>query len=270
MLFLLNTFFVPICRTNYRVSFTFPNPFDSSSNQKKINLLTDGNSECHTDPLESLDYRIIESSSMTFTNLKEGKHPTTISQECFEEISLTDWEVSSNYNNESINLEPPFNHDLWEVAGIEWRILLQQAGQLLLISNRIIDKRRFDIKTNLWVDSEIRDYLNGEFYYSLPEHFRSMIIEQPSMDKIFMLDINDAEKYFNVHTRVAFDLSGNASWWWLSSPGESSYQTANVNDNGSILSSGRNVTDSLGGIRPVVWINLLSSTPYHRELDESN
>jgi hypothetical protein len=51
---------------------------------------------------------------------------------------------------------------------------------------------------------------------------------------------------------------GEASWWWLRSPGGSSYYAATVSADGSVIDSGNAVDRSGGGVRPAFWLNLKS------------
>jgi RNA polymerase subunit RPABC4/transcription elongation factor Spt4 len=56
--------------------------------------------------------------------------------------------------------------------------------------------------------------------------------------------------------RIAYDSDGNASWWWLRSPGIHSLYAANVFDDGWVFVNGNSVNNSDGGVRPALWLNL--------------
>lgn len=49
------------------------------------------------------------------------------------------------------------------VLPIEWKVLAIVEGKALLVSDCGLDVRRFDGETNVWEDSELRRWLNGEF-----------------------------------------------------------------------------------------------------------
>ncbi len=52
----------------------------------------------------------------------------------------------------------------FKVEPIRWRVLGESDGGVLLQCDGIIDCKRFDEKTAAYADSEIRAWLNGEFY----------------------------------------------------------------------------------------------------------
>jgi hypothetical protein len=55
-------------------------------------------------------------------------------------------------------------------------------------------------------------------------------------------------------TTYTYD-AGTASWWWLRSPGYSSYLAANVGNGGGVHGGGLGV-DNVLGVRPALWTNL--------------
>ena len=55
--------------------------------------------------------------------------------------------------------------------------------------------------------------------------------------------------------RIAHDLGGWASWWWLRSPGYNPYRAADVSPSGHLDLLGVDVGRS-GGVRPALWLNL--------------
>lgn len=56
-----------------------------------------------------------------------------------------------------------FHNSNGKVDDIEWRVLSIVDGVAFLVSRFGLDARRFDCKTNEWENSEIRQWLNGEF-----------------------------------------------------------------------------------------------------------
>ena len=87
-------------------------------------------------------------------------------------------------------------------------------------------------------------------------------------DKIFLLSIDEAEKYFNGNAdRSLFLLSireaeknsnGDADVWWLRSPGSNSSKAIFVHPQGTIYVNGENVSNEFFGVRPALWVNLKS------------
>ena len=60
----------------------------------------------------------------------------------------------------------------------EWRILDVQDKKAFIITDEIIEKRRLDEKSSIWASSEIRKYLNGEFFSSFSATDQSKIVLQ--------------------------------------------------------------------------------------------
>lgn len=89
-------------------------------------------------------------------------------------------------------------------------------------------------------------------------------------DKVFLLSINEAGKYFPSDserqckaTKYAEAQGTNVNssdncWWWLRSPGNFQSRAAGVNYDGSIFSNGHYVDYGTYAVRPVLWINLKS------------
>jgi len=94
-------------------------------------------------------------------------------------------------------------------------------------------------------------------------------------DKVFLLSINEANKYFNsIEARecaptayakaqgaVTYNdyqkADGEATcYWWLRSPGGNQGNAALVSNVGSVESIGGSVGDDFDCVRPALWINL--------------
>jgi hypothetical protein len=83
-----------------------------------------------------------------------------------------------------------------------------------------------------------------------------------TFDKVFLLSIEEVNRYFKGDAdRVAYGRDGRAGFWWLRSPGISSYIAAyvsdggNVDDYGYVSVIGRGVSDA-HGVRPALWIQI--------------
>jgi len=109
-----------------------------------------------------------------------------------------------------------------------------------------------------------------------------------TVDKIFLLSLEEVDRYFgdsgdyknkrrkkyennrwvaanngyalsNAHDSDRVAKIGNKTcWWWLRSPGVSSYDAADVLGDGLVYVSGVGVGNDSGGVRPAFWLNLKS------------
>lgn len=85
-------------------------------------------------------------------------------------------------------------------------------------------------------------------------------------DKIFLLSINEANRYFSSYTdrhcgastyakkQGAYVSSNGNPDWWLRSPGASQYSAAIVAAGVVVYDFGYNVDDSGCVVRPTLWI----------------
>ena len=152
----------------------------------------------------------------------------------------------------------------------------------------------FDIT---WEESNLREYLNNEFFYSFSYEERQRILLShvcnPSnewfstrggnntTDYIFLLSISEVVRYFGDSglldnpnppvygmrqwllsdeynpARIANDINGEAVIWWLRSPGFDLDFTATVYRDGSINLDGRAANLDNIGIRPALLISLI-------------
>lgn len=129
-----------------------------------------------------------------------------------------------------------------------WQVLSIEEDNILVISKSIIANGIYDSDNAYWKNSAIRVFLNYNFYNKeFNEEEKSLI-----SNEIFLLKIDEVNKYFiNDSSRIAYD-GQSASWWWLSSLGGSNKADCIYAD-GSIGS--HNVHRS-GGVRPAIWLNL--------------
>ncbi|MCL2085988.1 MAG: DUF6273 domain-containing protein [Oscillospiraceae bacterium] len=172
-------------------------------------------------------------------------------------------------------------------------------GKALIISEKIIESRPYSYITNVWIvtweNSDLRAYLNGEFYNSFKSTHKSRISTTTvknndnqwygtpggadTQDKIFLLSLEEVVKYFgdsgklknrpanDVHVfRDEFNDKRNVGrWWWLRSPGNRSNYAAYVGRDGTVFVNGEDVSgmvvcdgdiDDDSGVRPALWLNL--------------
>jgi len=183
----------------------------------------------------------------------------------------------------------------YSFGDIDWLVLAIENHKALLISEKILGKFPYHQPGGniTWENCTLRKGLNSEFYSKLGA-MKSAIAEtcnnnpnnqwygtnggNETIDKVFLLSLDEVCRYFgdsaanlwnkgntgsdyyiddmNNSTRIAYDRSEEASWWWLRSPGDGSGSAANVLRVGSVDVPGNNVADGSGGVRPALWINL--------------
>ena len=229
---------------------------------------------------------------------------------CNGEADINELEVELNNEIENANDEPTPDMALDETSehaiiqyndleaenivrfgDYDWRVLDIQDGRALLLSEYIVVRREYHgVREYItWAESDLRAYLNSEFYNSFSEADRMRIVEtvimsddrigydddgwiygDDTVDKIFLLSMDEIEQYFDgtfdevnilFPDRMAYDLEGSIDkWWlrtmpcgWLRSPGFIGYDMVVVDISGDIISGG---LDESNGLRPALWLNL--------------
>ena len=183
---------------------------------------------------------------------------------------------------------------------IDWIILdIDADNNALVISDYVLDNVKYNEKYEkiTWENSTIRKWLNNDFLNKAfsPEQ-RSKIISSrivnkdnakyntrggnATTDKLFLLSIEEAEKYFkDDESRIAYptpyakskkSVNGNlyvsssyvstdrggSCWWWLRSPGDDQDGAADVYNDGDVLSYGNYVNNDNYAVRVAFKINL--------------
>jgi serine/threonine protein kinase len=164
----------------------------------------------------------------------------------------------------------------WRGKPITWRVLAIEGGRALVISEAILEDRPYNEQGDniTWETCSLRQYLNGEFLqttFSADEqsHIATVTNKNPdnpeygtdggnaTKDKLFLLSINEAEKYFTSDSGwSATHFEGGAHWWWLRSPGYDGHCAALVHPDGGLGVYGYGIGDDGGGVRPALWLNL--------------
>ena len=172
-------------------------------------------------------------------------------------------------------------------AGHEWRVLEVRSRKALLLSEHVIECRAYHnvYEEVAWADSDVRKYLNEEFYNSFTAQERAQILEcaQDSnsvMDKIFLLSQDEVLRYlgdgdnrqlqnsaskffiddeFN-HARKATLKDGAESRWLLRTAGREASFVSVVTIEGKISLTGDFVNRKSSplfnvGIRPAMWVD---------------
>ncbi len=201
-------------------------------------------------------------------------------------------------------------NDIIQFGKYNWRILDMQGDNMLIITQDIIEIRLYDLyfAGEVWETCTLREYLNGELLNQFTSDERARIIKTPisnldnpwygtwggedTYDKIFLLSIEEAYKYFGgsgdmPKCNIASDTNrnlfsdshdidrqakyrGDLAFWWLRSPGsqcdsgafdfddaDTGY-AAFVSDDGCIGVVGVDLYGFMDvggvGVRPALWL----------------
>jgi len=176
---------------------------------------------------------------------------------------------------------------------IEWRVLAKEDNRILVISKYALDCRQYNTSYDrvTWETCSLREWMNDTFLNNAfsaeeqtqiqnttvsadknPKH--STNPGNATTDKVFLLSITEAEKYFTsdedrkcvptayaiaqgAYTSSRYTKGGKATCcWWLRSPGDTKGFAALVDTDGSVDYYGNEVSHAGDCVRPVLWINL--------------
>lgn len=172
---------------------------------------------------------------------------------------------------------------------ITWAVLAKEDNKILLITDKAIECKQYSESKNksTWDESSIRTWLNDTFlneaftpdeqdkilttYVSADENPEFDVYQGAStQDKIFILSINEAEKYFNspkerlceptdyVLTKkpyISNEDGVNFCSWWLRTHGKFDSSSTYVSSTGYTYEPGDGVNADQYGIRPAMWIS---------------
>ena len=225
-----------------------------------------------------------------------------------ENGKLIETSVSNNISNANGDIIKFGNYMITSSENkdaIEWIVLDKQTGKTLLLSKYIIDCKCYNETRDkvTWETCSLRKWLNNDFYNAVfTNDEKNKILTtnlnqidnpnnnkskggNPTNDKIFLLSIDEVQKYFNQHglspdnqnlaalpTEYAKskDNNGEKLWvnndssvwhngygyFWLRSPGIYQRDAAGVDSNGGLDIEGRYVDVSVIGVRPAMWVSL--------------
>lgn len=177
---------------------------------------------------------------------------------------------------------------------IEWTVLDKDGMSLLLISKQALDCQQYNTSYTdvTWESCSLRKWMNGTFLNKAFNAEEQAQIQNTTVsadknpeyntnpgnattDKVFLLSINEVEKYFNsdearkcaptayakaqgAYTSDSYKTASGAAtcWWWLRSPGYSQSYAAYVLYDGSLNCTGNFVNSDYDAVRPALWINL--------------
>ena len=113
-----------------------------------------------------------------------------------------------------MSLKPANIGELYNFGGYEWRVLNKQNGRILLLLDRIWDKRPYNEtgENTTWERCTLRKELNNKFYNSIPKSDRERVIKtrisnpnnpcygtpggNDTEDYVFILSLDEVVNYF--------------------------------------------------------------------------
>ena len=169
----------------------------------------------------------------------------------------------------------------FKVEPIRWRILSITDDKALLLCDSIIENKAYDAeKNNSYENSDIRAWLNGDFYETaFDEAQRNIVVAEGTEDKVYLLssgDLMNADFGFNASLseydevrklRTTDYVRANGAWmktvaenygngsYWLCSPIEGSSNKAWRIDSAGAADEGY-VNHSHYGVVPALFIKL--------------
>ncbi|WP_044973329.1 DUF6273 domain-containing protein [Ruminococcus sp. HUN007] len=132
---------------------------------------------------------------------------------------------------------------------IKWKVLRKDSVSLYAITIENLKISRFDISSNNWMNSEIRKWLNSDFYNSSFTADEKEKILTVNSDKVTLLSKEEAEQLMTQQERsIGF-------WWWLRTPFPgASYGEWEVYENGDF--HGTHVSAAECGVRPAISLKI--------------
>ena len=173
---------------------------------------------------------------------------------------------------------------------IRWIVVETFNNCIKLVSQYILDARAFDtsIWETSWENSEIRKWLNNEFYYTAFSYEERQIMElgknhnqggfyvsdrSDTYDMVWLMNIKEVVAYFGsgdtnricyptAYAKANGVYTGNygSSWWWTRTPGEDIFHATYTGNLGNVDYKGNPVCLSSGGVRPVILVSTTRKT----------
>lgn len=152
--------------------------------------------------------------------------------------------------------------DTFELAGLTWKILDITDKGYMCLADRLDGNKEFDSDCNNWQSSDLRNYLNTDFYKKLSKTvgedkiipFERDLLSLDGQteygiceDKVSLLTVDEYRKYRGLIPNT------NDYWWWLITPWSTPCNDYKVSV-AVVSSSGRisyNFCRSSRGVRPV-------------------
>jgi len=169
--------------------------------------------------------------------------------------------------------------EIFKFGGYEW-IKLEEEG--LCLMKDILEERAFDEDSNDWRKSELREYLNNDFYKTLTENGADekdfLMIETDLTADDGMKDYGTSKDRISFMTADLYRsnrhlLKPLGNWWWLATPHScltsSSYTIRVVSSSGPLYYN--NAYTGHIGVRPLCNLSseTLVSVPGEEKEDET-
>lgn len=170
---------------------------------------------------------------------------------------------------------------------IEWLVLAKENNRVFVISDKVLDCQPYHPSWSdvTWETCSLRKWLNNDFINSAFSDDEKVKIPTVTVsadknpkyntnpgnatkDKVFLLSIVEAEKYFSSDSarqcsptdyavaNGASESNDNICWWWLRSSGCNQDYAAFVYSNGNIFEDGYYILNSHHAVRPAMWITI--------------
>ncbi|MDR1733503.1 MAG: DUF6273 domain-containing protein [Oscillospiraceae bacterium] len=161
-----------------------------------------------------------------------------------------------------------------------WLVVEVRGNKKLLVSKGLLPLNQpyYQVMEDVsWEKSDIRKYLNEDYYNMFSEVDRALIKEtsvkntknvenktaagKDTRDYIFLLSVEEAELYFpTAASRKAIGSSGRSAYYWLRTPGMNKFCAATVRADGEIGYAGTAVNSASRGVRPAMWVDIDAGT----------
>lgn len=174
------------------------------------------------------------------------------------------------------------NHTLTEKEPLQWLVLEVEDGKALVISKYALASKSYHASHTgaAWEDCTLHKWLNGDFWNAaFTDEEKAMITagatsdDGTTRDPVFLLTIDEADEYFRTVGERACTATAQAKaegtyfytdtqtcWWWLKSEEDIPGYVAFVDGLGNIRPQGNRCDYGSGGVRPVMWIELIPTT----------
>ncbi|MCQ2527648.1 MAG: DUF6273 domain-containing protein [Saccharofermentans sp.] len=208
---------------------------------------------------ESEEKNVAEETEKVETEPNESEVNESVLPDNDKEIEVGDIITFGNYGDEAIT----------------WRVLDKEDGKVLLITeNELTEKKYHDSGVSVtWESSTLRAWLNSDFYNEAfspdeqDEILTTTVIAAPNpeynidpgndtQDKVYLLSIDEVNKYFNSDESRTISSEGSTNCWWLRTPGNCDYFAAFVDGSGTIWYDGNAAVNGYNVVRPAMWISV--------------
>ena len=188
--------------------------------------------------------------------------------------------------------KPQFTHKIksFEVGNIvkfgkfNWLVLDldEKNNRALLITENCVTKQKFADSNYEWSTSSVRAYLNGtdgnnfltssNFTDDDKARILNILINKTNLSKksnqilnsngtdyVFLLSVKDANEYFHDNSERVCKFNNSNCRWWLRLSTKSYARAAYVSSQGKVFPDGTLVSYNTLGVRPAIWIDLLTN-----------